>query len=158
MNVQGISYWTSQHPFIDLHREGSDWVYFFTNQGWNSAYASRNLVKFDANGYPTYLPPGMSVGTIMARDLLTHYDPGNYTILYDGDGILHFGMFDVTKITYGIGKCVIQVLPSTNMNNGILVTIERTNPNNILETFELFVQVLRKHGGLRNSVLYYCRN
>ena len=66
----------------------------------------------------------------MARDLLTHYDPGNYTILYDGDGILHFGMFDVTKITNGIGKCVIQVLPSTNFNNGILVTIERTNPNN----------------------------
>lgn len=77
----------------------------------------------DADGYPTYLPAGISVGTLMARDVLTHYDPGNYTILYDGDGILSFGMQDVTKVYYGIGKCVITVVPSTNFNNGILVTI-----------------------------------
>ena len=59
----------------------------------------------------------------MARDVKTHYDPGNYTILYDGDGILSFGLFDVKKVIYGIGKCILQVEPTTNMNNGILVTI-----------------------------------
>jgi hypothetical protein len=73
----------------------------------------------------------------MARDLITHYDPGNYTILYDGDGILNFGMFDVTKVIYGIGKCIVQVVPSTNFNNGLLITIERTNPNNYIRNIRV---------------------
>lgn len=121
--MQGVSYYTTQTPFIDLHREGSDWVYFIAGQGWNSGLALKNQVPLDSNGYPTYLPPGLSVGTLMARDVLTHYDEGNYTILYDGDGVLTFGMYDVLRITYGIGKCILTVQPSTNMNNGILVTI-----------------------------------
>jgi hypothetical protein len=74
VNLQGVSYWTTQTPFIDLHREGSDWVYFVANQGWNSGLAFKNQVPLDSNGYPTYLPPGLSVGTLMARDVLTHYD------------------------------------------------------------------------------------
>jgi len=59
----------------------------------------------------------------MARDIKTHYDPGNYTILYDGDGVLNFGLSDVKKITYGIGKVVVCVNPSTDFNNGLLVII-----------------------------------
>jgi hypothetical protein len=73
----------------------------------------------------------------MARDVQTHYDPGNYTILYDGDGILSFGMFDVLKVVYGVGKCILTVQPSTNMNNGILVSIVRTNPNNYIRNIRV---------------------
>lgn len=130
VNLQGLSYWTTQTPFVDLHREGSDWVFFVVNQGWSSGDAFKSQVTFDPNGYPTYLPPGITVGTLMARDILTHYDAGKYTILYDGDGVLTFGMYDVVRVRYGIGKCIVDVLPSTNGNNGLLVTIERTNPDN----------------------------
>jgi hypothetical protein len=100
------------------------------NQGWSSGDAFKSDVTFDANGYPTYLPPGIAVGTLMARDIVTHYDSGKYTILYDGDGVLTFGMYDVLSVKYGVGKCIVEVLPSTNMNNGLLITIERTNPDN----------------------------
>lgn len=106
-----------------MHREGSAWVYFIINGGWSSGDAYKSQVTFDENGYPTYLPPGITVGTLISRDVYTHYDPGNYTILYDGDGVLNFGMFDVKRVQYGIGKCIIEVFPSTNMNNGILITI-----------------------------------
>jgi len=104
MNLQGIVYWTTQHPFIDLHREGSAWVYFIVSQGWSSGAAYSNQVPLDSNGYPTYLPPGIQVGTLMARDVLTHYDNGTYVILYDGDGILTFGMYDVVAVRYGVGR------------------------------------------------------
>lgn len=137
INLQGVSYWTTQHPYIDMHKEGSDWVFFLINGGWSSGDAFKSEVKFDANGYPTYLPPGITVGTLIARDVKTHYDPGNYTILYDGDGVLNFGMFDVRKVIYGIGKCIVEVLPSTNMNNGILVIIERTNPKNYVRNIKV---------------------
>jgi hypothetical protein len=112
-------------------------VYGLINQGWSSGTAFINQIPLDSNGYPTYLPPGTSVSTLMARDVLTHYDAGNYTILYDGDGILTFGMFDVINVVYGIGQCTLTVLPSTNMNNGILVSIERTNPNNYIRNIRV---------------------
>jgi hypothetical protein len=51
-------------------------------------------------------------------------------VLYDGDGTLTFGMFDVLKVKYGVGRVEVVVQPSTNGNNGLLVTIERTNPDN----------------------------
>lgn len=69
MNLQGVSYWTTQHPFIDMHREGSAWVYFIANGGWSSGDAYKNQVPLDSNGYPTYLPPGIQVGTLIARDV-----------------------------------------------------------------------------------------
>lgn len=84
VNLQGISYWSSQNPFVDMHRSGSAWVFFIINGGWSSGDAYKSQVTFDNDGYPTYLPPGISVGTLIARDLQTHYDAGNYTILYDG--------------------------------------------------------------------------
>lgn len=130
MNLQGVSYWNTQHPFIDMHRQGSSWVYFIINQGWSSGDAFKSQVPLDSNGYPTYLPPGITVGTLIARDVLTHYDNGTYVVLYDGDGTLTFGMFDVIKVKYGVGRVQVVVQPSTNGNNGLLITIERTNPNN----------------------------
>ena len=137
MNLQGVSYWTTQHPFIDMHREGSDWVYFIAGQYWDSGIAFKNQVPLDSNGYPTYLPPGIQVGTLMARDVYTHYDNGTYVVLYDGDGILQFGMYDVLAVRYGIGRCEIDVSPSTNFNNGILVQITRTNPNNYIRNIRV---------------------
>lgn len=94
-------------------------------------------MPLDANNYPTYLPPGISVGTLMARDVQTHYVKGTYVVLYDGDGILTFGMYDVVAVRYGIGRCELDVVPSTNMNNGILVTITRTNPQNYIRNIRV---------------------
>lgn len=42
INLQGISYWTTQHPYIDMHKEGSDWVYFLINGGWSSGDAFKS--------------------------------------------------------------------------------------------------------------------
>lgn len=120
-----------------MHRESSDWIYFLINGGWSSGDAYKSQVIFDSNGYPTYLPPGIAVGTLSARDVQTHYDPGNYTILYDGDGILSFGMFDLKNVVYGVGKCILQIEPSTNLNNGIFIRIDRTNPQNHIRNIRI---------------------
>lgn len=123
MNLQGLSYWSTQHPFIDMHKEGSGWIYGIINQGWSSGAAYQSKVPLDSNGYPTYLPPGITVYTLMSRDVLTHYDNGTYVILYDGDGDLTFGLDDAKAVRYGIGRIEVDVIPTTNFNNGLLVTI-----------------------------------
>jgi len=112
-------------------------VYFIHNQGWSSGDAYKSQVPLDSNGYPTYLPPGITVGTLMSRDVVTHYDKGTYVILYDGDGILSFGMYDVVAVRYGIGRVEVDVVPSTNMNNGLLVMIDRTNPDNYIRNIRV---------------------
>jgi hypothetical protein len=94
-------------------------------------------VPLDSNGYPTYLPPGITVGTLMARDVNTHYDNGTYVVLYDGDGVLIFGMSDVLAVRYGIGRIEVDVSPSTDFNNGLLMTIARTNPNNYVRNIRV---------------------
>lgn len=137
VNLQGVTYWTTQHPFIDMHREGSAWIYFIINKGWSSGSAYQDQVPLDSNGYPTYLPPGITVGTLIARDVKTHYDNGTYIVLYDGDGILTFGMIDVLAVRYGIGRIEVDVAPTTDFNNGLLVNIVRTNPNNYVRNIKV---------------------
>lgn len=73
----------------------------------------------------------------MARDVNTHYDTGTYVVLYDGDGVLIFGMYDVLVVRYGIGRIEVDVSPSTNFNNGLLVTITRTNPNDYVRNIRV---------------------
>lgn len=112
-------------------------MYGIINKGWSSGAAYQNQVPLDANGYPTYLPPGIIVCTLMARDVLTHYDSGTYVVLYDGDGILTFGLYDVQAVRYGIGRVEVDVIASTNFNNGFLMTIARTNPNNYIRNIRV---------------------
>jgi hypothetical protein len=137
MNLQGISYWTTQSPFIDFQKEGSAWVYQIVGKGWSSGANNASQVPLDDNGYPTYLPPGIQVATLMARDVFTHYPTGTYVILYEGDGIISIGMFDIAAVRYGVGRIEVDVIPSTNMNNGILVTIEITNPLNYIRNIRV---------------------
>jgi hypothetical protein len=91
MNLQAISHWTTQHPFIDMHLEGSDWIYTNLNTGLHSSVDYQNQILLDSNGYPTSLPTAVQAATLIARDVYTHYDSGTYVVLYDGDGILQFG-------------------------------------------------------------------
>lgn len=68
---------------------------------------------------------------------MTHYDNGTYILFYDGDGTLSFGMDDVKSVRYYVGRVEINVIPTTNFNNGIMITITRTNPNNHIRNMRL---------------------
>jgi hypothetical protein len=65
---------------------------------------------------------------MMIRDLQRHGVSGVYTVLYDGDGVLGFGM-DVHRVWRSQpGQVSVLVQLSAVMNNGLFLTIERTNP------------------------------
>ena len=98
-------------------------------------------------------------------------------VFYAGEGILAFNM-NVVKAIYGVGRIEVTIRPSTGLNNGAFIGIERTNPNNpirnirfVMPGFEalypyfpfhpLFLRTIRSYKTLRfmdwgntNSVQY----
>lgn len=75
--------------------------------------------------------------TIIARDQNGHYDNGTYILLYEGDGVMRFGMDDIQSVKRGVGRIEITVVPSTKFNNGLLITIAKTNPTDHLRNMRL---------------------
>jgi hypothetical protein len=84
----------------------------------------------DSNGWVSKLHPNQIAGTMMIRDLQGHIPAGVYTVLWEGEGVVSFSM-DVDVPRYvDAGRAEVKLAPSTLGNNGLYLTIERTNPAN----------------------------
>ncbi|MBF2019553.1 MAG: cellulose-binding protein [Hydrococcus sp. C42_A2020_068] len=129
-NLSGISYWSSQHPFLDAFKSSGAWI-TQNEKVWDTKESDR--LDLDENGWVKSLPrPGSgsqytSVGTLMFRDLQGRYPGGQYVVLYQGQGTIEYG-FDAKKnqAASRFGRDVIDVTPS---NAGIWLKITATDPN-----------------------------
>ncbi len=50
---------------------------------------------------------------------------------------MRFGMDDFKGSKRGVGRVFLNITPTTNFNNGIMITITRTNPNNPIRNMRL---------------------
>jgi len=62
--------------------------------GWGNT-TGVSLLK---NDYPATLEVNQKAGSILIRDLQGHIPEGTYTLMYDGDGMVDCGTFDVAEI------------------------------------------------------------
>ena len=60
-------------------------------------------------GWPTMLLPGQRLGKLLARNVQENIPRGVYTVTYDGDGVLDFGM-DATVVGRGKLRLVAPVV------------------------------------------------
>ena len=66
---------------------------------------------------------------MMMRDLEQHYKSGVYTVYWDGDGTISFGL-EAKQVRYPApNHAVVHVVLSTGANNGLSLQIDRTNPS-----------------------------
>lgn len=137
MNLGAIADYSTENPLVDAMKTSRDWIVQIFNQGWGSGQNRSSEIPLDSDGYPKSLPWDLAVTALVSRDLLTHYDQGTYTLLFDGDGTLDFGMDDVKAVRRAVGRYEIDVVPTTNMNNGIMISIRRTNPDNPIRNMRL---------------------
>lgn len=125
MNIGGIADWSTEWAFVDVHKSSRDWVaQEFTSYTWNTD----TELNVTDDGYLGSLKPNQLAGSMMVRDLQGHYPAGTYIVLYDGDGIIHLSMDDVVTYRRQVGRIEVDVEPTTGGNNGIFLTVERTNP------------------------------
>eukprot|EP00798_Chlamydomonas_sp_ICE-L_P027890 gene27890-12008_t len=147
INLEGISDWSAGWTFVDVFKASRDWIpQTFSTGPWSSSQPI-DLINTTAGvggraalGYPASLSTNQQVSTLVVRDLQGHVPGGVYTVLYDGVGLLDFSMYDVLAINQlAAGHVKVLFSPSTNMNNGILVSIVRTDPLNPLRNVRVYM-------------------
>lgn len=80
INLSGVVYYASQHPFVDEFKQSQPWV--FQKEG--APYGKGDGQPLRDDGYPASLSPGQYVDSILAMD--PDFPPGEYVLLYDGRG------------------------------------------------------------------------
>lgn len=125
-NLNGISDWSPQLPFIDTFNSSRNWV-TQTNKIWDTKEG--HLLDLDENGWVKSLPTSgtnfTKVGTLLFRSIKGQYPGGEYVVTYDGEGTIEYGL-DAKLVSSTQGRDLIQVTPS---NLGIYVGISTTDPN-----------------------------
>ncbi|MDV3001297.1 MAG: hypothetical protein N5P05_002903 [Chroococcopsis gigantea SAG 12.99] len=128
-NLNGISDWSTQIPFIDTFKSSRPWFQ-------DSSY-TKITTNLDSNGWltPLAMPVGPSSSypsTILFADK-TNADPNNasnasYVVLYDGQGTINYKLSAKKNASLSTpGRDVINVNLSTG--GGIFLQIASTDPN-----------------------------
>ncbi|KAA0164185.1 hypothetical protein FNF31_02421 [Cafeteria roenbergensis] len=166
INVAGIADWSTQLLFVDHARAArgfvSQWV-----AGGDGAWENAWPLNLTSAGELAALAPLQAAGTMLLRDLGGHYEPGTYVVLYDGDGVVVPQMDDVQTVRRTApGRLEVDLKPTTGLNNGLFIRIERTNPldpvRNLrvtrleheasFESFPFHARALARLGGLFSSI------
>ncbi|MBD2463651.1 DUF4114 domain-containing protein [Oscillatoria sp. FACHB-1407] len=126
-NLDSVTYYSTQLPFIDLFKASAPWV-TQTNTTWDTKESSK--LDLDANGWVRSLPQSganfTKVGTLMNR-VGGNYPGGRYVVLYEGEGTIQYGSDAKRNVAASTpGRDVIDVTPS---NAGIYLAITATDPN-----------------------------
>ena len=122
-NLESVSYWSPQLPFVDVMKFSGDWI-----SGDNANWDNGQTLNLDNNGWIRSLAPGQHAKKLLLRDIGNHYPAGQYLVRYKGEGTLKF-QFAARVISQKAGEVLLEVTPDSN---GIYVGIETTNPANYL--------------------------
>ena len=126
-NLDFVSYWSPQLPFVDVMKSATPWISAdLATQ--NTVWDNQKKIDLDANGWVRSLAPGQIVRALTRRETDQPYPPGQYLVRYKGKGTLKF-MYDAREISRKPGEIVLQVTPS---NSGIGIQIDATDPTDYL--------------------------
>lgn len=133
MNLQGVSYFSGELPFLNVFKSTGQWMTHSSQ--WDTG--EEQYLNLDADGWPKTLTSVnnrnpqqfTSVGVLLLRDLPQtangYYPAGQYVVLYDGQGSLSYG-FDAALVSSSPGRDVINVAKATG--SGIDLRITATDP------------------------------
>jgi len=121
MNLSGIAYYSSEFPFADMTKSGMGWVSREDNGTWGKPFPS-----LTSDGYPAALAQGQHALNAVAW-AGSHYAPGRYVVLWDGDGSISFPLSNVTVAETATNRIAIDV---TDTSGSLWVAIDRTSATN----------------------------
>lgn len=134
-----VADWSTEQAFSNIFKSSRPWI---TQNATTWDTGEEDHLDVDENGWIRSLPSAHSplsyrfVGTLMLRGMGTHYPAGQYTVLYDGDGTLEYGLAarkDPAASTPG--RDIIDVTPD---NGGIYLKITRTSPTNPIRNIRVY--------------------
>lgn len=129
-NLELLSYWSPQVPFVDVMKSSSEWF-----SGNAKDWGGGPPLDLDANGWLRSLRPGQVARKLMLREFGDRYPGGRYLVRYKGEGKLNFG-FAAKVVSQKRGEMAIEVTPS---DGGVYVWIDATDPANPLREIEIIM-------------------
>lgn len=131
MGLNGISDWSTQHPFLDIMKSARSWVGHSADQ-WGAAPTEALVAggHLDENGWPVSIPDGIiAVESVFlteqhegAKSLA-----GRYRLTYDGKGdISLFGR--ARRASYGEGRIDFTYTPGDGLVGVKLKAIDANDP------------------------------
>jgi len=119
-------------PFVDLMKMAMP---FEEARPW----LTKGTVKYDKNGWPTYIAKGSQAGTRFLNDLPAGTIPnGHYTVLYQGEGILEYN-HDARLVHRSHGRDVIAINAGKDKILRAILKIHATDPNNPLRNIRILL-------------------
>jgi len=129
-NLELLSYWSPQVPFVDVMKSSNEWF-----SGDAKDWGGGPPLDLDANGWVRSLRPGQVARKLMFRDFGDRYPGGRYLVRYKGEGNLNVG-FAARVVSQRRGEMLIEVTPN---EAGVYVWIDATNPANYLREIEILM-------------------
>jgi hypothetical protein len=129
-NLAGIVSWNSQWAFVDVFKMSRTWI----SQCNGCAWGEGGDLALTPEGWVAELTPNQYATTIML-DEIQHFPQGEYTVLYEGEGVIQFALNTVEVISATDGRMVI--VP--NGNGAIYLEIHETNPANPLRNIRVIM-------------------
>jgi hypothetical protein len=143
MGLNGISDWSSQHPFLDIMKSSRPWVGHLPGQwGGISNEQLRRDGHLDAQGWPVSIPANAKEG--LESVILTSQHQGaqslrgRYVVLYEGKGTLRLsGLAKRTR--YEPGRISFDYTPGAR-ESLVSVKITKTDPNDHIRNIRVIKQ------------------
>ena len=129
-------------PFVDL---------FKLSLPFNEArpWLTKGNVVYDDNGWPKLLNKGMA-GTRFVSNIPAETLPvGNYTVLYDGDGQIEYGVA-AKLLKHTQGKDLISLKPDNKGLISATITIIQSDPKNYIRNIRILMP-----GGICSGKNYF---
>jgi hypothetical protein len=125
-NLSAIGDCSRELPFVDVFRSARAWIPQLQGASWGQGPP----LQLDPNGWITSLQSGQYAETIMldnALDDQSDYPAGQYTLLYDGDGVIEFDLQSAVIVSQTPGRMVVDVPAG---ENGVFLMVTATNAAN----------------------------
>ena len=135
-NLNGLSDWSTQWPFVDMFKMSRDWI----PQRQGAAWGQGGTLKLTPEGWVESLEPGQTAETVMMIDN-PHYPAGKYTLLYEGDGKIEFAFDNAKIVDQSPGRMLVEVNPN---GQGVFLQIKETNPRNPIRNIRFIMPGFEK--------------
>jgi len=129
INLSQVVDYSPEWVFVDAFKASRPWISQKEGASWGQG-GTLNLTK---EGWIASLQPGQYATTIMFTGI--PYPTGRYTLFYEGEGTIEFGLGSAKIISRESGKLIVDV----PKGEGIFLEIRATNPNNPIRNIQFIM-------------------
>lgn len=130
MNLNGISDWSTEMPFLNLVKQARPWI----SQRRGASWGKGGNLELDKNGWVRALKPGQWADLIF----LTIKQPlifKEYVVMYEGEGAVHYTGVAKKIRRLGNGRDLIKL--TGRLNGYAILSIRKTNPDNYIRNISI---------------------